>query len=215
MKQKNHRIDKIVDKDYDYYMIINSYETLNKMLDCIEEINYLPEKIMHDFILATIQTVIDDVLEMNCRSDRHCDDILNFKLKVSNDNVYNIGNYRILQRELEVVNNLIIMAEKTLDKLLNICLYNDSIKYAIRLKIPALYESVYCLIDAEQELKEYIFEKILDNCKLNKIDKLKLINNSINEFIENAEKYIDLDKLENKSLVKEFYKQREKLSKRK
>ena len=215
MKKENHRIDKIESKNYDYYMIINSYETLNKILDSIEEINYLPEKIMHDFILATIQTVINDVLEMNVKSNKYCDDILNFKLEVSSDNVYNMGEYQILQRKLEVVNNLIIFTEKTLDKLLNICLYNDNIKYAIRFKVPALYENIYCLIDGEDELKEYLFEKIIDNCKLNKEEKLKLINDSINEFIENVEEYIDLDKVENKELVQEFYKQREKLRKRK
>ena len=195
MKKENHRIDKIESKNYDYYMIINSYETLNKILDSIEEINYLPEKIMHDFILATIQTVINDVLEMNVKSNKYCDDILNFKLEVSSDNVYNMGEYQILQ--------------------INICLYNDNIKYAIRFKVPALYENIYCLIDGEDELKEYLFEKIIDNCKLNKEEKLKLINDSINEFIENVEEYIDLDKVENKELVQEFYKQREKLRKRK
>ncbi len=206
--EKNNRIEEIISNSYHHYIFANSYDTLYKILDNIEEINGLPEKIMHDFILATIETVINDLLELNCEIDKYNSAIMNFKLEKSTEKIYNISDYQTLKMKFRILNNLTMLVEKCLDKLLDMCLFNENVKYAIRLEIPALFENIYCLIDAEVELKQFIFENIMDNYKIKKTDKLKTIDDSINKFIENAEEFVDLENSDNKYLVNEFYKAR-------
>ncbi len=206
--EKNNRIEEIISNSYYHYVFSNSYDTLYKMLDNIEMINSLPEKIMHDFILATIETVINDLLELNREMDRYNSSITNFKLEKSKEKIYNIVDYQDLKMKFRILNNLTRLVEKCLEKLLDICLFNENIKYAIKLEVPALFENIYCLIDAEEELKTFIFENIIDNYELNKTDKLTIINDSINNFIDNAEEFINLEDNDNQYLVEEFYKAR-------
>lgn len=212
-KEEKDRIEKIISNSYQHYMFVNSYDTLYKMLDSIEEINGLPEKIMHDFILTTIETVTNDLLELNCELDKYNSAIINFKSDELKDKIFDMTEYQKLKMKLRIVNNLTILTEKCLEKLLEICLFNDNIKYAIKLEIPALFENIYGLIDAEEELKQFIFENIIDNYQIKKTDKLKIINDSINNFVENAEEFIDLENIDNKYLVNEFYKARAKMQK--
>lgn len=212
-KEEKDRIEKIISNSYQHYMFVNSYDTLYKMLDSIEEINGLPEKIMHDFILTTIETVTNDLLELNCELDKYNSAIINFKSDELKDKIFDMTEYQKLKMKLRIVNNLTILTEKCLEKLLEICLFNDNIKYAIKLEIPALFENIYGLINAEEELKQFIFENIIDNYQIKKTDKLKIINDSINNFVENAEEFIDLENIDNKYLVNEFYKARAKMQK--
>lgn len=212
-KEEKDRIEKIISNSYQHYMFVNSYDTLYKMLDSIEEINGLPEKIMHDFILTTIETVTNDLLELNCELDKYNSAIINFKSDELKDKIFDMTEYQKLKMKLRIVNNLTILTEKCLEKLLEICLFNDNIKYAIKLEIPALFENIYGLINAEEELKQFIFENIIDNYQIKKTDKLKIINDSINNFVENAEEFIDLENIYNKYLVNEFYKARAKMQK--
>ena len=56
MKKK---LEEIIKNSYSVCYFINDYETLEKVLDEIEEINSLPESILHDLILSSIETVIN------------------------------------------------------------------------------------------------------------------------------------------------------------
>lgn len=213
MKKK---LEEIIKNSYSVCCFINDYETLEKVLDEIEEINSLPENILHDFILSSIETVINDVLELNCMLDKYNTEFLDIaaKLNVSEYDGELIKNYQITQEKLKVINKLSELAEKCLDKLLNICTFNESVKCALKLEIPELYENIFCLVDAEEELAEYLYGRILSFYKLEKDEKLKLINKAINDFVLDIENYINLDDNENKRLVKTFYKERAKLKKR-
>lgn len=206
-------MEEILKDGYKTYRFINEYETLNKMLDDIEEVNSLPESILNSFILNTIETVINDVLALNCMLDKSNAEFTNIATKMLKGTVDKdiVDKFQTSQRNLKVVNKLTSITENCLDKLLNICLYNDDIKYAVRDEIPELYENVYFLIDGEEELKEYIFGKIVDCYELKREDKIRLLNNSIKEFILDAENFIDLSNIKNEGILNAFYQEREKV----
>ena len=72
-----------------------------------------------NLILSSIETVINDVLELNCMLDKYNTEFLDIaaKLNVSEYDGELIKNYQITQEKLKVINKLSELAEKCLDKL--------------------------------------------------------------------------------------------------
>ena len=101
MKKK---LEEIIKNSYSVCCFINDYETLEKVLDEIEEINSLPENILHDFILSSIETVINDVLELNCMLDKYNTEFLDIaaKLNVSEYDGELIKNYQVIMIILNI-----------------------------------------------------------------------------------------------------------------
>ena len=50
--------------------------------------------------------------------------------------------------------------------MLDICLFNENVKYAIRLEIPTLFKKIYYLINVQEQLKQFILKNIIENYKM-------------------------------------------------
>ena len=96
------------------------------------------------------------------------------------------------QERLKVALHLSEVAENSLGTLLYAMLMTDQFKHAFRQDIPELYESVYCLLDIEEDIAQALVEEISESYEeLSYKQICEIINNCIINWVENAEEYID------------------------
>lgn len=106
------------------------------------------------------------------------------------------------------------ISENSLYTLLYQMLSNDDIKHVFRQDIPAMCENLYYLVDMEDEIAESItfyFAELYDAPSYKEM--CSTINNTIEDFIENAEEYIE--DIKEHDFYEQFVSYREQSRKRK
>ena len=84
------------------------------------------------------------------------------------------------------------VSENSLYTLLYQILSSDNIKECFKQDMPVLYENLYYMVDMEDEIAEsltYIFAELYQEPNYQSI--CEIIDNNIEEFIDNAEEYIE------------------------
>jgi hypothetical protein len=113
------------------------------------------------------------------------------------------------QERLKVALHLSEVAESSLGTLVYEMLMNDEIKHAFKQDIPELFESIYFLIDIEEEIAEELVCEISESYEELSYKQLcEIINGCIIHWVENVEEYID--DIQERDLYEVFVSTREK-----
>lgn len=166
------------------------YETQDDLLDS-GYLEYLDERVLHETIKAMLINTSKDCIKYENGLDPEMTEISNkmFKKDKTQDDIKKIKH---AQERLKVVLHLAEVAESSLGTLLYQMLMTDEIKHAFRQDIPELFESVYCLLDIEEEIADTLVSEISESYEELSYKQLcGIINNCIIDWVENVEEYID------------------------
>lgn len=161
-------------------------ELLNRGL-----LDKLDERTLHETIKAMLINTIKDCIKYETWMDPDMAEISNLMAKENKteDEMRKIKN---TQDRLRNSLHFAQLSESSLYNLLYKILSTDAIKQAFRQEIPAMCENLYYLVDMEDDIAESItlyFEELYEAPSYKEI--CVEINSTIEEFIENAEEYID------------------------
>lgn len=166
------------------------YEAQDDLLDS-GYLENLDERVLHETIKAMLINTSRDCIKYETGLDPEMAEISNtmFKKEKTQDDIKKIKH---AQERLKVALHLSEVAESSLGTLLYQMLMTDDIKHAFRQDIPELYESVYCLLDIEEEIADTLVSEISESYEELSYKQLcMIINNCIIDWIKNAEEYID------------------------
>ena len=151
----------------------------------------LDERTLHETIKAMLINTIKDCIKYENWMDPDMTEIskILFKEKKTEDDMRKIKN---AQDRLRNSLHFSKISEESLYTLLFEMLSSDYIKQCFKQDIPKLYENLYYMIDMEEEIAEsltFIFAELYNAPSYKEI--CAIINNNIEDFIDNAEEYID------------------------
>ena len=151
----------------------------------------LDERTLHETIKAMLINTIKDCIKYENWMDPDMTEIskILFKEKKTEDDMRKIKN---AQDRLRNSLHFSKISEESLYTLLFEMLSSDYIKQCFKQDIPKLYENLYYMIDMEDEIAEsltFIFAELYEAPSYKEI--CAIINDNIENFIDNAEEYID------------------------
>lgn len=151
----------------------------------------LDERILHETIKAMLINTIKDCIKYENWMDPDMTEIskILFKENKTEEDMRKIKN---AQDRLRNSLHFSKISEESLYNLLFEMLSSDYIKQCFKQDIPKLYENLYYMIDMEDEIAEsltFIFAELYEAPSYKEI--CAIINNNIEDFIDNAEEYID------------------------
>lgn len=151
----------------------------------------LDERTLHETIKAMLINTIKDCIKYQNWIDPDISEIshLIVKEEKTQDEIMKI---KKVQDSLRNSLHFTKISENSLYTLLYKILSTDYIKHAFKQDMPALYENIYYLIDIEDEIAEnltFYFAELYEEPNYKEI--CNAINGTIEDFIENAEEYID------------------------
>ena len=151
----------------------------------------LDERTLHETIKAMLINTIKDCIKYENWMDPDKTEIrkILFKENKTEDDIRKIKN---AQDRLRNSLHFSKISEESLYTLLFEMLSSDYIKQCFKQDIPKLYENLYYMIDMEEEIAEsltFIFAELYNAPSYKEI--CAIINNNIEDFIDNAEEYID------------------------
>ncbi len=173
----------------------------------------LDERTLHETIKAMLINTIKDCIKYENWMDPDMAEISHFILKEekTEDEIRKIKN---VQDRLRNSLHFAKISESSLYTLLYQILSTDDIKHAFKQDIPAVYENLYYLVDIENEISEsltFIFAELYEAPNYKEI--CTIINDTIEDFVENAEEYVD--DVKEHDLYDQFVSYREQSIKRK
>lgn len=172
------------------YDFENKYKTQDDLLNegALEGLDY---RTLHETIKAMLINTIKDCIKYETWMDPDMAEISNLLVKEekTEDDMRKIKN---AQDRLRNSLHFARISESSLYTLLYQMLSTDDIKKAFKQDIPAMNENLYYLVDMENEIAESLtlyFEELYDTPSYKEM--CLTINNTIEDFIENAEEYIE------------------------
>ena len=166
------------------------YQTQDDLLDA-GYLEYLDERTIHETLKAMLVNTAKDCIKYECDLDPEMAKISQIMFK-KNQTKEELAQMKNSQEKLKVALHLSEVAENSLETLLYAMLMTDQFKHAFRQDIPELYESVYCLLDIEEDIAQALVEEISESYEeLSYKQICEIINNCIINWVENAEEYID------------------------
>lgn len=173
----------------------------------------LDERTLHETIKAMLINTIKDCINYENWMDPDMPEISQFIVK-ANKTEEEMRKIKNTQDRLRNSLHFAKISENSLYTLLYQMLSTDDIKHAFKQDIPAIYENLYYMVDMESEIAESItfaFAELYEAPSYKVM--CAIINSTIEDFIENAEEYIE-DIKEN-DLYDQFVSYREQSRKRK
>lgn len=173
----------------------------------------LDERTLHETIKAMLINTTKDCINYENWMDPDMTEINNLLVKENKteDDMRKIKNS---QDRLKNSLHFAKISENSLYTLLYQMLSTDDIKHVFRQDIPAMCENLYYLVDMEDEIAESItfyFAELYDAPSYKEM--CSTINNTIEDFIENAEEYIE--DIKEHDFYEQFVSYREQSRKRK
>ena len=172
------------------YDFENKYEVQDDLL-IDKALEGLDERTLHETIKAMLINTVKDCIKYETWMDPDMEEISNLLIKEekTEDEMRRIKN---AQDRLRNSLHFARISENSLNTLLYQMLSTDDIKQAFKQDIPAMCENLYYLVDMENEIAESLtlyFEELYDAPSYKEM--CMAINNTIEDFIENAEEYIE------------------------
>ena len=151
----------------------------------------LDERTLHETIKAMLINTIKDCIKYENYMDPDMDEIRNILFK-ENKTEEDMRKIKMAQDRLRNSLHFSKITEGSLYTLLYEMLSSDYIKQCFKQDIPRLYENLYYMVDMETEIAEsltFIFAELYEAPSYKEI--CRIINENIEDFIYNAEEYID------------------------
>ena len=151
----------------------------------------LDERTLHETIKAMLINTIKDCIKYENYMDPDMDEIRNILFK-ENKTEEDMRKIKMAQDRLRNSLHFSKITEGSLYTLLYEMLSSDYIKQCFKQDIPRLYENLYYIVDMETEIAEsltFIFAELYEAPSYKEI--CRIINENIEDFIYNAEEYID------------------------
>lgn len=151
----------------------------------------LDVRTLHETIKAMLINTVKDCIKYETWMDPDMAEISKLLIK-ENKTEDEMRKIKLAQDRLRESLHFARISENSLDTLLFQMLSNDYIKQAFKQDIPAMCENLYYLVDMEKEISESLtlyFEELYDAPSYKEI--CLVINNTIEDYIENAEEYFD------------------------
>lgn len=172
------------------YDFEKKYEVQDELL--IEGIlEGLDNRTLHETIKAMLINTIKDCIKYENWMDPDMSEINNLLVK-ENKTEDDLRRIKNAQDRLRNSLHFAQISENSLYTLLYQILLSDNIKECFKQDMPVLYENLYYMVDMEDEIAEsltYIFAELYEEPNYQSI--CKIINKNIEEFIDNAEEYIE------------------------
>lgn len=194
------------------YDFEQKYKVQDDLLDdgVLEE---LDERTLHETIKAMLINTMKDCIKYENWMDPNMAEISKFIVK-ENKTEEEMRKIKNAQDRLRNSLHFAKLSEHSLYVVLSQMMTSDSIKHTFKQDIPALYENLYYLIDMESEIAEsltFSFAELYEAPSYKEI--CTTINDSIEDFVEHAEEY--MDDVKEHDLYDEFVSFREESRKRK
>lgn len=173
----------------------------------------LDARTLHETIKAMLINTIKDCIKYENWMDPDIAEISQFIVK-ENKTEEEIRKIKNVQDRLRNSLHFAKISENSLYTLLYQMLSTDVIKHAFKQDIPAIYENLYYMVDMENEIAESItfaFAELYEAPSYKVM--CAIINSTIEDFIENAEEYVD--DVKEHDLYDQFVSYREQSRKRK
>ena len=151
----------------------------------------LDVRTLHETIKAMLINTVKDCIKYETWMDPDMAEISNFLVK-ENKTEDEMRKIKVVQNRLRESLHFARISENSLNTLLYQMLSTDDIKQAFKQDIPAMCENLYYLVDMENEISESLtlyFEELYNAPSYKEM--CLAINNTIDDFIENAEEYFD------------------------
>ena len=151
----------------------------------------LDVRTLHETIKAMLINTVKDCIKYETWMDPDMAEISNFLVK-ENKTEDEMRKIKVVQNRLRESLHFARISENSLNTLLYQMLSTDDIKQAFKQDIPAMCENLYYLVDMENEISESLtlyFEELYNAPSYKEM--CLAINNTIEDFIENAEEYFD------------------------
>ena len=151
----------------------------------------LDNRTLHETIKAMLINTIKDCIKFENWMDPDMTEINNLLVK-ENKTEDELKRIKNAQNRLRKSLYFSEVSENSLYTLLYQILSSDNIKECFKQDMPVLYENLYYMVDMEDEIAEsltYIFAELYQEPNYQSI--CEIIDNNIEEFIDNAEEYIE------------------------
>ena len=178
-----------------------------------ESLNGLDERTLHETIKAMLINTTKDCIKYENWMDPDMAEINNLLIKrnKTEDDMQKIKN---AQDRLKNSLHFAQISENSLYTLIYQMLLSEDIKRAFKQEIPLMYENLYYLVDIEDEIAESITFSLAELYEAPSFKEIcSNINWTIDDFIENAEEYIE--DIKNRDLYEQFVNAREQYRKSK
>lgn len=198
------------ESNYDFE---RKYEVQDDLLN-YGSLEGLDSRTLHETIKAMLVNTTKDCIKYENYMDPDMTEIMKILYSVGDKTEDDIKKLKNSQEKLKNSLHCAKISENSLFNLILEMLLSDEIKHVFKQDIPAMFESTYYLIDIEEEIAEsvtYLLSELYEAPSYKEI--CLMINNTIEEFVENAEEYIE--DLKEKELYDEFIKVREEGRKKK
>lgn len=175
--------------------------------------NGLDERTLHETIKAMLINTIKDCIKYENWMDPDMAEIMQLIAK-ENKTEEEMMKMKNAQDRLRNSLHFAKISENSLYTVLYQMLSTEDIKHAFKQDMPAMSENLYYMVDLEDEIAESItfaFAELYEAPNYKEI--CTTINNTIEDFIENAEEYID--DIKEHDLYEQFVSFREQSRKRK
>lgn len=172
------------------YDFERKYEVQDELLN-EGSLEGLDERTLHETIKAMLINTIKDCIKYENYMDPDMDEIRNILFK-ENKTEEDMRKIKMAQDRLRNSLHFSKITEGSLYTLLYEMLSSDYIKQCFKQDIPRLYENLYYMVDMETEIAEsltFIFAELYEAPSYKEI--CRIINENIEDFIYNAEEYID------------------------
>ena len=172
------------------YDLEKKYEVQDELLN-EGALEGLDERTLHETIKAMLINTIKDCIKYENYMDPDMDEIRNILFK-ENKTEEDMRKIKMAQDRLRNSLHFSKITEGSLYTLLYEMLSSDYIKQCFKQDIPRLYENLYYMVDMETEIAEsltFIFAELYEAPSYKEI--CRIINENIEDFIYNAEEYID------------------------
>lgn len=172
------------------YDFERKYEVQDELLN-EGSLEGLDERTLHETIKAMLINTIKDCIKYENYMDPDMDEIRNILFK-ENKTEEDMRKIKMAQDRLRNSLHFSKITEGSLYTLLYEMLSSDYIKQCFKQDIPRLYENLYYMVDMETDIAEsltFIFAELYEAPSYKEI--CRIINENIEDFIYNAEEYID------------------------
>jgi len=186
-----------------------------KAQDCIvcnTAFKYLDERTLYEIIKVMLLNTSNDCIKYENDLDPEMEYISNIMVK-ENKTEEEIQTIKESQEKLKVALHLSEIAESSLHELLYEMVTEDNIKNVFKDDMPELYESVYSIIDLEDDVIDAIFLEICESYEPLTYKQLcGIINNCIINIVNDVEEFDD--EIEEHDFYEEFVDARNKANER-
>ncbi len=185
--------------------IEEKYDAQEKVLDSYR-FRELDTRTLHQSVKSMLVNTTNDCIKFECAMDPETSKI-SFLMQKENLTEEEYKDLKHAQNRLKIALHSAQISEEALRNLLFEMMLCDEIKYAFKQDIPELYEGLYYMIDIEDEILDILVPELAEQYETNYKTICSIISGCINEFVDNAEEYID--DIEERDLYKEFVEYRE------